>query len=124
MTDAERPKVLCRTHEVIGSTAPEAAGALWKLSSAERDLDANLVQLPPRGRVDGHHGAEVDVLLHVVGGSGTLTTEADVCELVPGAVLWLPKGSWRAFEAGDGGLQYLSVHRRREPFVLGPTVTL
>jgi uncharacterized protein (DUF2249 family)/quercetin dioxygenase-like cupin family protein len=108
------PRVLCDTAAVVADAAPEAAGALWKLPMKTRDLDSNLIQLPPFGTVEAHAGPDLDVLVHVVHGAGLLTTELDVLELQAGSLVWLPRRSPRAFTAGAEGLQYLTVHRRRQ----------
>jgi uncharacterized protein (DUF2249 family) len=108
------PRVLCDVAVVGGAAAPDAAGALWKLPMKERDLDANLIQLPPLGTVEAHVGPDLDVLVHVVHGSGLLSTELDDLELHAGSLLWLPRRSQRAFSAGADGLQYLTVHQRRQ----------
>ncbi|HLT67675.1 MAG TPA: cupin, partial [Microbacterium sp.] len=60
-----------------------------------------------------HAGPELDVLIHVIDGSGTLATEAGGLALEPGALVWLPKRSRRAITAGREGLRYLSVHGRK-----------
>ncbi|MBP2369545.1 DUF2249 domain-containing protein [Pseudonocardia parietis] len=113
------PRVLART-DVLGddTDAPDATGALWKLDVSERDLDSNVIALPPGKGIAAHTGPDLDVLVHVLAGSGQLTTELGDLELVAGALLWLPRGSRRAFTAGPDGLRYLTVHRRRQALVL------
>jgi uncharacterized protein (DUF2249 family) len=91
----------------------DASGALWRLEARDRDLDANLVAIPPDGSIDLHTGPDLDVLIHVVAGSGQLTVERGYRLLEPGALVWLPKRSKRQFVAGPEGLRYLTVHRRR-----------
>ena len=118
------PRVLVDTRTILDGDGrdPDEAGALWKLDVRERDLDSNLVAIPPGGAIDAHAGPDLDVLVHVLDGSGTLTTELDTTvELEPGVLLWLPKRSRRAFRAGDDGLRYLTVHRRRQALLLDPT---
>jgi quercetin dioxygenase-like cupin family protein len=61
-------------------------------------------------------------LIHVLAGSGQLGTEHGVVDLVPGALLWLPKRSRRQFTAGTDGLRYLTVHQKREILPLTPAV--
>ncbi|AOS62242.1 DUF2249 domain-containing protein [Actinoalloteichus hymeniacidonis] len=122
------PRVLVNTAELIGdstdSTDPAAqpasdtAGAVWKLRSRARDLDSNVIALPAAGTIDEHVGPDLDVLIHVLAGSGELGTELGVVELVPGAVVWLPRRSRRRFRAGPDGLRYLTVHQRRRALVL------
>lgn len=97
-----------------------AAGVEWALRMRERDLDSNVVRLRAGGRIDTHRGPDLDVLLVVLDGTGTVTTETGTVELHAGALLWLPRRSRRAFDAGPDGLRYLTVHRRREALVLDP----
>ncbi|MEU6175382.1 hypothetical protein ABZ832_26185 [Streptantibioticus parmotrematis] len=116
------PRTLC---DVRAVTAPDAvadasAGALWRLAEPGRQLDANVVHLPARQRVDPHTEPELDVLLLVVGGDGTLGTSEGDQRLAEGALLWLPHGAARALTAGPGGLSYLTVHRRRPGLRIGP----
>lgn len=114
------PRVLTNTAAAPGE--PDVTGAVWKLDVRERDLDSNVIALAPGGRIDAHAGADVDVLIHVLSGSGQLGTERDTIDLVPGALLWLPKRSRRQFSAGPDGLRYLTVHQKREILPLTPTV--
>ncbi|HEY7043581.1 MAG TPA: hypothetical protein VH419_07935, partial [Nocardioidaceae bacterium] len=102
------------------ASEPDVSGAVWKLSMRDRDLDSNVVALPPGGSIEPHVGPDLDVLVHVLGGSGRLTTEADSVDLFAGALLWLPRRSRRGFTAGPNGLRYLTVHRRRQALVLEP----
>ncbi|GAC57983.1 hypothetical protein GOHSU_28_00380 [Gordonia hirsuta DSM 44140 = NBRC 16056] len=103
----------------IGNSADAVAGGeagvAWKLDLPTRDLDSNLITLAPGGGIGEHTGAEVDVLIHILDGSGTLGTQAGPIEVTVGDLLWLPKGSQRSFTAGDAGLSYLTVHTHREP---------
>lgn len=115
------PRVLCDTTAVAAGAGADAAGALWKLAMSTRDLDSNLIQLPPRGTVDDHVGPDVDVLVHVVRGTGRLTSELEVLDLQAGSLVWLPRRSRRAFSAGADGLQYLTVHQRRQGLSLTAT---
>ena len=112
------PRLLANTGDHSGGgddgTDPgHESGAVWRLEPPERDLDANVIALPPGGSIDRHTGPALDVLLHVVAGAGELVTEHGTIALVPGALVWLPRGSRREFRAGDGGLRYLTVHQRR-----------
>jgi quercetin dioxygenase-like cupin family protein len=99
----------------------QARGAVWKLQARERDLDSNVIALPDGGGIDSHTGPDVHVLIHVLSGSGRLTTETGTIDLSPGALLWLPRRSRRQFVAGPDGLRYLTVHQRRRALVLEPT---
>jgi uncharacterized protein (DUF2249 family) len=119
MTSTPLPRVVVDSREAC---EPDAVGALWRLDPSERDLDANLIALPPGESIREHVGADLDVLLHVVDGAGTLRTEGADVPLRPGAVVYLPRRARRAVLAGSQGLRYLSVHRRKETLPLMPTL--
>ncbi len=113
------PRVLVNTVDLTHDTSTELDGVAWKLEMRERDLDSNVIALPPDGTVDAHAGPDLDVLVHVLAGSGELTTELGVVTLSPGDLLFLPRRSRRAFTAGGDGLRYLTVHQRRQSLVIG-----
>ncbi|MDQ0381796.1 hypothetical protein [Amycolatopsis thermophila] len=101
------------------ATANGADGILWRLREDGRQLDANLVRLPAGERIDTHAEPDLDVLLVVVAGTGTLTTGDGPLELGPGSLAWLAHGQARAIDAGPEGLSYLTVHRRRPGMRIG-----
>jgi uncharacterized protein (DUF2249 family)/quercetin dioxygenase-like cupin family protein len=115
------PRVLADT-AALGSDvgAPGVSGAVWRLQEEERDLDSNVIALPPGGGIGAHAGPDVDVLIHVIAGSGSLSTELGTLDLEPGAVVWLPRRSRREFTAGAEGIRYLTVHRRRQALAINP----
>jgi len=110
------PQMVADLAEPVEVTAPD--GSTWGLTTADRDLDASLVTLEPGRVVEAGSGPDFDVLLHVVSGSGSVTTETGSFAVAAGQIVNLPKRSVRGFVAGDEGLRYLAVHRRR-PDVLG-----
>ncbi|MER5551078.1 hypothetical protein ABT001_05215 [Streptomyces sp. NPDC002793] len=117
------PRVLTVLDGLLASAAPGERGALWHLAEQERELDANLVRLPPGAGVGEHQEDVLDVLLVVLAGSGSLRTGAGgTLDLVPTTVTWLPRTSRRALEAGPEGLTYFTVHRRRPGLTIGPAV--
>ncbi|HJB63895.1 MAG TPA: DUF2249 domain-containing protein [Candidatus Microbacterium pullistercoris] len=106
---------------IVGDSAAEGnSGAVWNLGPRDRTLDANVISLPAGDGIAEHAGPDLDVLVHVVSGFGTLSTERGDVELVPGALVWLPKRSRRAFTAGSDGLRYLTVHQRKKMLGLSP----
>ncbi|SFT30606.1 hypothetical protein SAMN04487982_11633 [Streptomyces sp. ok210] len=107
------PRVLAVLDDLLATAAPDRRGALWQLAEQGREMDANLVRLPPGAEVGEHQEDVLDVLLVVVAGSGRVATGAEVLELAATTVLWLPRTSRRALVAGPDGLAYLTVHRRR-----------
>lgn len=90
------------------------AGVVWSLPHSG-DLDANLVHLDPGGVIPEHANQEVDVLLSVVSGRGTLLLGGVEHALRGYVVALVPKGANREIRAGSTGLTYLSIHRRRGP---------
>jgi quercetin dioxygenase-like cupin family protein len=105
-------EVLCDVVELSGRH-PEASGALWRLAESGRQLDANLVRVPADQGVAAHMEPDLDVLLLVVAGDGTLGTPDGPEPLAEGRLVWLPRGSTRSITAHGEGLSYLTVHRRR-----------
>lgn len=96
-------------------------GAVWAIAEPERELDSNLIRLPAGEEIPAHIGAEVDTLVHVVRGEGVLTTEDGEEPLRAGDVALLPRRTVRGFRAGEDGLEYLTVHRRRRSLTIkGP----
>lgn len=108
------PRKLGNTVELTHA-AVDAADVAWKLEFADRHLDSNLIRLAAGGEIASHAGGEVDVLVHVTAGDGTLGTEAEDVPVTAGDLVWLPRRSQRAFHAGPDGLSYLTVHTHREP---------
>lgn len=118
LTATPLPHVLVNTGAATESSAADASGAIWRLQVRRRDLDSNVIALPAGESIDAHHGPDLDVLVHILAGSGQLGTETGEIDLAPGALLWLPRRSRRAFRAGPEGLRYLTVHQRRQSLVL------
>ena len=117
------PQVMAVLDELLASAAPGERGALWHLAEQGRELDANVVRLPPGAGVGEHQEDVLDVLLVVLEGAGSLRTGAgDTLGLVPTTVIWLPRTSRRALEAGPEGLTYLTAHRRRPGLMIKPAV--
>ncbi|MER5447517.1 hypothetical protein ABT065_18070 [Streptomyces sp. NPDC002764] len=116
------PTPLCDI-DALAAAAPtvSATGMLWKLTESGRQLDANLVRLAPGRHIAPHAEPDLDVLVLVVSGAGTLGagTEGEPLPLVAGSLFWLPHGSTRSITAGDDGLAYLTVHRRRPGMQIG-----
>ncbi|MFI5683454.1 hypothetical protein [Streptomyces sp. NPDC051636] len=110
--DAPGPRILCDTG-ALTEPGDGSAGALWRLAEPGRQLDANIVRLPPARRVDTHTEPDLDVLLLVVAGAGTLISPDGPQPLAEGSMAWLPHGSSRGLMAGADGMSYLTVHRRR-----------
>lgn len=90
-----------------------APGIVWRHDAPGRQLDANLVHLASGREVAVHAEADLDVLLVVVAGAGTLHGDGPDTPLTAGCVVWLPRGARRGLAATDDGLAYVTTHRRR-----------
>ena len=91
---------------------PDTSGGVgWAF--AGEDLNANVVVLGVGAAIAEHRNTEVDVLVVVLAGSGTLTVDGVAHQLRRGVVAHLPKGTNRRVHAAGDGLRYLTVHRRR-----------
>jgi quercetin dioxygenase-like cupin family protein len=93
--------------------AAAGTGPVWGLASA--DLNATVLAWPAGHEIAEHTNAEVDVLIVVLEGDGSVQVDGTVHELAAGQALLVAMGSSRAIRAGAGGIRYLSVHRRRGP---------
>lgn len=71
------PRVLAVFDELLREAAPDRRGALWQLAELGRELDANLVRLPPGGAVGAHQEDVLDVLLVAVAGGGRIEAGAN-----------------------------------------------
>lgn len=96
------------------------AGARWTLAEPGRQLDANLIHLPAGRRVATHTEPDLDVLLVVVAGDGTIGGSEAPQPVAHGNLVWLPHGSTREIAAGNEGLSYLTVHPRRPGLQIRP----
>lgn len=121
LTSTPLPRVLTNTAALSSAAQPDASGAIWNLPIRERDLDSNVIRLAPGGSIEAHAGPDLDVLIHVIDGTGHLETERGTLELALGDVVWLPRHSRRQFTAGREGIRYLTVHQRRQSLTLGAT---
>jgi len=108
------PRVLADLREL-----PTGPGVAWKLAEPGRQLDANVVRLAPGEQVAPHAEPELDVLVVVLSGGGSLHSDEGERPLAEGALLWLPRGSRRGFTAGPAGLSYVTAHRRRPGMRIG-----
>ncbi len=104
-----------RLQELI-QTNP-ASGVCWSVESD--DLDCNLVTWRGGEFVAEHVNAEVDVLFVILSGKGRLSVNGEWTDLVPGTVNLVIKNSVRSIAAGEEGIAYLSVHKRRKRLMPG-----
>ena len=93
-------------------------GPLWGMAST--DLNATLLAWPPGHAVAEHVNDELDVLLVTLQGHGHVVIDGETHDLAAGSAILVPRGTRRAITAGDDGVRYLSVHRRRGPLQIQP----
>ena len=95
-----------------------ASGAAWSLPH-DGDLDANLVRLGAGESIGAHENREVDVLIVVRRGDGSVRVDDVTWPLAAGSLAMVPVGSRRSITSGSTGLEYLSIHRRRSGLTIG-----
>ena len=104
----------------LGARLPLAGdGVHWTLDDST-DLNANLVHLDPGHAVGEHVNDAVDVLVVVLDGDGEVVVDHEVQAVRAHVVVHVPRGAHRTIRAGDAGLTYLTVHRRRGGPAIGP----
>lgn len=118
--DESQPRILCEAEQVLAEAGQrDDAGAVWRLQPPVRDLDSNVIRLRPGDGIASHAGPDLDVLLAVLDGSGSITAgDGTRSPLRRGTLVWLPRLSRREIAAGPDGLAYLTVHRRRQSLVV------
>jgi hypothetical protein len=110
-TAHDAPQVI-RLDDRLAGDGAEQGGTLWRLGEAGRQLDADVVRLPPGAEGAGCAELGLDVVLFVVEGAGWLVGGANRQPLGPRSVVWLPHGVPGALAAGPEGLAYLAVRHR------------
>ncbi|MCE3551491.1 cupin domain-containing protein [Pseudonocardia sp. RS11V-5] len=114
------PRVVHDLRPLLADDTTVPPGVVWRLAEPGRQLDANVLRLGPDQVVETHTESDLDVLLVVVSGTGTLEGADGPIALAAGTTLWLPRGSTRRLSAGAQGLGYLTVHRRRPGMQITP----
>lgn len=102
---------------------PGVGGVVWKLPH-DGDLDGNLVRLAAGRSIEEHVNREVDVLVVVRAGGGELVVDGEHHALASTTLALVPRGARRSITAGEGGIAYLSIHRRREGLTVGPAASV
>jgi mannose-6-phosphate isomerase-like protein (cupin superfamily) len=92
---------------------PPGVGPVWGMAS--EDLNATMLCWDPGDGVAEHVNDERDVLIIVIGGTGTVVVDGREHALRSHHALLIEKGARRRISAGATGLRYASVHQRRGP---------
>ncbi len=114
------PRVLHDLQPILADHTALPAGVVWRLAEGGRQLDANVLNLSAGQTIGTHAEPDLDVLLVIVSGTGTMGTETERLALAPGELVWLPRGSARSLTADADGLAYLTVHQRRPGMQIRP----
>lgn len=105
--------------QAVTEAASDSTGIQWRLAESGRQLDANVVRLAARQKIDTHTEPDLDVLLLILTGDGVVHAPDSSHEVARGMLIWLPHGSTRSITAGSDGLSYLTVHKRRPGMQIG-----
>jgi len=93
-------------------------GPLWGMAST--DLNATLLAGPAGHEIAEHVNAQLDVLVVVLEGHGSAVIDGATHTLAADSAILIARETRHDITAGDGGLRYLSVHRRRGPLQIQP----
>lgn len=77
------------------------------------DLHMNVLVLRAGEQIDKHINQVLDVIVTCLRGSGTITINQDQVDVNPGSIVLIPQGAERIIQAGDDGIVYTTVHRKR-----------
>ena len=103
----------CRRSSSVREQPLQGRGPVWGAES--EDLNATVLAWSAGDGPPEHVNEERDVLLVVLDGRLELRMDDDESELTEGETVIVAKGRRRKITAGERGVRYLSVHRRRPP---------
>lgn len=86
-------------------------GPIWSHTSDQFNL--NLLLFRRDDGVPAHRNSEVDVLIVVVAGAGTISIDGRQHAVAEGSIVLIPRGSERSITAASDRFAYLSCHQRR-----------
>jgi quercetin dioxygenase-like cupin family protein len=109
---------LTGTTPVVLSRVAGSGGVVWSVSPS--GLHVNLVVLDPGGAIAEHRNDDIDVLLVVVEGAGTVSIDGAVTAVSSTTAVLAPAGATRSIAAGSEGLRYLTIHAERPPLSIVP----
>lgn len=95
----------------LRATIGETTGPQW--GTATNDLNGTLLSWNDGQEIAAHVNNEVDVIMVVVEGTGTLFLDGVRHEIRGGMAAVIPKGVERAIIAASTPFIYLNIHRKR-----------
>jgi len=92
---------------------------IWQPSTD--DLHMNVLVLRGGEEIAPHMNRALDVIVTCLRGSGTITIDDEPVPMLPGSIVLISQGTNRHIQAGDSGMVYTTVHRKRGGLM--PTVS-
>ncbi|MCU0493664.1 MAG: cupin domain-containing protein [Chloroflexaceae bacterium] len=86
-------------------------GPIWSANCEQ--MNVNLMRLSSGQGVAEHVNADLDVLLVVLEGVGTITLDGEERSFEAGQVFVLPRGTRRGIQCRNGPLVYITCHRQK-----------
>ena len=117
---SREPASLVDVADLTELSAATIPGVAWSQQSA--DLNVNLVVFGAGQGVAAHVNTEVDVLVVVLTGEGTLVIDDVHRPIRAGQALVIPKGVSRTLRGSGQGIAYLTCHHRRTGLWPSPRV--
>lgn len=85
------------------------------------DLHMNVIVLRPGEQIGEHINQTLDVVVTCLRGSGTIAVDQDRIDVEPGSIVLIRQGARRDIQAGNDGMVYTTVHRKRGGLI--PTIS-
>lgn len=95
----------------LGNLPDEHVRNVWQPDTD--DLHMNLLVLRSGEEIANHINQVLDVIVTCLRGSGTITVEHEEVAVAPGSIVLIPQGKSRHIVAGNDGMVYTTVHRKR-----------
>ena len=84
---------------------------VWQPDTEE--LHMNVIVLRAGEQIGKHVNQVLDVMVTCLRGSGTINIDQERIDVAPGSIVLIRQGANREINAGDDGMVYTTVHRKR-----------
>lgn len=95
----------------ISDIPAEHVRNVWQPDTEE--LHMNLLVLRSGEQIAKHVNQALDVIVTCLRGSGTISINETNVAVESGSIVLIPQGAQRIIQAGDDGMVYTTVHRKR-----------
>lgn len=95
----------------INDLPSEHVRNVWQ--PATEELHMNLLVLRGGEQIAKHVNQVLDVIVTCLRGSGTISVGYEDIAVESGSIVLIPHGSERVIQAGEDGMVYTTVHRKR-----------